>query len=188
MPVSDEDLVFSDTEVEVSMKCNMQPPNLNKFECYEDFKDRVELWRFTTDHKPIKLGTLLANALPDVSKRYGNKIGTSLLKKHSARELYVEGGLDIVMKYLDEKLGKSKILSEISAFEGIYRYTRQPDQGIVPYISEFDLRLSTCAAAGLKLPDSIAAYILLLSSKLNNTQYELIKGIIDIVQENRQFV
>ena len=183
--MADSDDVFSDVEGEVSMKCNMQPPNLNKFACYEDFKDRVELWRFTTDQKPIKLGTLLANALPDVSKRYGNKIGTALLKKHSARELYVPGGLDIVMKYLDEKLGKSKILSEITAFEGIYLYRRQPDQGIVPFISEFDLRLNTCTAAGLKLPDSVAAYILLLSSKLNNTQHELIKGLIDVEKENK---
>ena len=179
---------MSETENEdnrSSMKCNMQPPDLNNFSCYEDFKDRVMLWKITTDHKPIKLGPLLANALPDVSKLFGNKLATSLLKKHSATELYVTNGLDLVIKYLDEKLGKSKVLSEITAFESIYHYKRQPDQGIVPYISEFDLRLNTCAAAGLKLPDSVAAYILLLSAHLNATQIELLKGLIDVSKENK---
>ena len=165
---------------EGGMKCNMQPPDLNKFSCYEDFIDRVKLWKITTDHKPVKLGPLLADALPDVSKLYGNKLATSLLKKHSAEDLYVENGLQKVIDFLDKKLGKSKVLSEITAFEAIYTFKRQPDQGIVPYISEFDLRINTCAATGLKLPDSVAAYILLLSSQFNAVQLELIKGLIDV--------
>ena len=49
----------ADEEVAVeggySMRCNMQPPNLNNFNCYEDFKDRVELWKLTTEIKEIKL-------------------------------------------------------------------------------------------------------------------------------------
>ena len=111
-----------------SMRCNMQPPNLNNFKCYEDFKDRVELWKLTTEMKEIKLGLILANALPDTSKSFGNNIATSLLKKHSAASLHVIGGLKIVMDYLDERLGKTEILTEAHAFGSIDTYFRQPDQ------------------------------------------------------------
>ena len=104
---------MSDNEVENGVwatsyaKSNEKPPNLNNFDCYEDYRDRVEAWEMTTEIKPIKMGLTLAQSLPDVSKRFGDKIATSLFKKHKARELHTVGGLQLVYAFLDEKLGKS---------------------------------------------------------------------------------
>ena len=168
-----------------SMRCNMQPPNLNNFKCYEDFKDRVELWKLTTEMKEIKLGLILANALPDTSKMFGNNIATSLLKKHSAASLHIIGGLKIVMDYLDERLGKTEILTEAHAFGSIDTYFRQPDQGIVQFVEEFDFRYNTCIHAKVEIKDSVAAYMLLRRAKLTNTQHELVKGVMDQSQHSK---
>ena len=56
------------------VRINMQPPDLNKFASYEDFKDRIDLWKLTTDIDAKRMGLVLANSLPDISKRYGNNI------------------------------------------------------------------------------------------------------------------
>ena len=129
----------ADGDSDYTLRCNMQPPNINNFTCYKDFKDKVILWECLIDHKPAKLGLLLANALPDVSKLYGNNLSKSLLKKYLGRQLAVEGGLKLVTDWLDEKLGKNKLLSQINAYAALDLYKRQPDQGIVQFVSEFDL-------------------------------------------------
>ena len=85
---------------------------------------------------------------------------------------------------MDNKLGKTKVLSQINAFAGIDRYNRQSDQGIVQFIAEFDLRYNTCVAAGIKLPTSVVAYMLLFRAELDHTQYQLIKGVIDLNKES----
>ena len=167
------------------MRCNMPPPKLNTYSCYDDFRKEVKLWQMTCDQRPEKLGPLLAVALPNVSKKYGNKIKTAVLKKYDPEELHTRGGFDLVLKFLDEKLGTTKVLSEINAFADIYNYRRQPDQGVVQFVSEVELKLDTLAGTGLKLPDTINAYILLCSAKLNDTQYELICGLIDVAKENK---
>ena len=174
---------FVDTSYNNNIKCNMQPPDLNKFNCYETFKDRVELWELTTDISPKKLGLLLANSLPDVSKIFGNNIATSLLKKYKAKDLFCDDGLTKVVQFLDDRLGKTKVLSVISAWEKIDRYNKKSDQGIVEFIADFDLRYNTILNAGIPLPSNIAAYMLLLRADLNNTQYELLKGVIDLNAE-----
>ena len=166
------------------VRINMQPPDLNKFASYEDFKDRIDLWKLTTDIDAKRMGLVLANSLPDISKRYGNNIATALLKKHPAADLFVDGGLQKVIGFLDNKLGKTKVLSQINAFAGIDRYNRQSDQGIVQFIAEFDLRYNTCVAAGIKLPTSVVAYMLLFRAELDHTQYQLIKGVIDLNKES----
>ena len=174
-----------DRESEFS-KCNVSPPELNKFNCYSDYKDRVQAWQLTTDLKPTKLGLILALSLPDESKVFGNKLATSLFRKHPANTLNTTNGITRVIEWLDEKLGQNKVLSEINAFAEFYNLVRQPEQGIVQYVSEFDLKYSTCESAGIKLPSSVVAYILLLAAKLDHTQYQLIKGVIDINAEAKK--
>ena len=173
-------------ETEQFSKCNVSPPELNKFSCYSDYRDRVEAWQLTTDLKPTKLGLILALSLPDESKLFGNKLATSLFRKHPANTLNTANGIGKVIEWLDEKLGQNKVLSEINAFADFYNLIRQPDQGIVQYVSEFDLKYSTCESAGIKLPSSVVAYILLLAAKLDHTQYQLIKGVIDINAEAKK--
>lgn len=166
-----------------NVKVNMQPPDLNKFKCYEDYKDYVDMWELGSDAPKNKKGIILANSLPQVSKRYGNDLGTALLKKHPARTLYANDGVEKVMSFLDSKLGKTKVLSMINSFASLDRFNRKSDQGIVEFIDAFDLRYNTCVAAGVPLPSCVVAYMLLIRSDLDNTQYQLIKGVIDIAQE-----
>ena len=166
------------------IKVNMQPPDLNKYKTYEDYKNWVDLWELGSDIPPNKKGIVLANSLPETSKRYGNNLGTALLKKHPARTLYTNDGVKIVMNFLDGMLGKTKVLSMINSFAGIDRFTRKPEQGIVEFLQEFDLRYNTCLEAGIPLPSCVVTYMLLDRADLDNTQYQLIKGVIDITQEN----
>jgi transposase InsO family protein len=167
------------------VKVNMPPPQLNEYSCYDDYKREVKLWMMTSDQRPEKLGPLLAVSLPNISKLYGNKLKTSCLKKYEPEELHTAGGFDKVLKFLDDKLGTTKALSEINAFADIYNYRRPENVGVVEYVSEIDLKLDTLAGTGLILPDTVRAYILLIAAKLNDNQYEIVKGLIDVAQENK---
>ena len=167
------------------VKVNMPPPQLNDYTSYDDYKREVKLWMMTSDQRSEKLGPLLAVSLPNVSKAFGNKLKTSCLKKYEPEELHSEGGFDKVLKFLDDKLGTTKALSEINAFADIFFYRRPVDIGVVEYVSEIDLKLDTLSGTGLDLPDTVRAFIILLAAKLNDTQYELVKGLIDVAQENK---
>ena len=167
-----------------NMRVNFQPPDLNKYKTYEDYKNWVDLWVLGTDIPKNRKGIVLANSIPDESKRYGDNLGTALLKKYPARTLFANDGVDKVISFLDAKLGKTKVLSMINSFAKIDRFSRKPEQGIVDFINDFDLRYNTCLEAGVPLPSCIVTYMLLDRADLDNTQYQLIKGVIDITQEN----
>ena len=169
---------------ETSARIGADPPNLNSFKQYEDFKNNVKLWQGFTDFKKSKQGAMLAFAIPNESNVFGDMIQTDLFSVHSVDTLLDdEEGVTKVLSFLDELLGKKQRENELDAFEKIWSYRRTPDQNILEYLKEHDRHYNKARALGITFTDNCSAFIAVLGAKLNDTQVELIKGVLDVQKE-----
>ena len=170
------------------LRVGVDAPKLNDYESYDQFREVVEMWDLTTDHPPKKRGSLLALALPNKSETFGNSIQTSLFKKIKPSVLATaEDGVQQILGFLDELLGQDDFTKEITAFEKIWRLRKKPGQSIVEYIKEVELFLNACKINGCEFTDKCSAFILLLAAELTHTQYELVKGTVNLKEKGKVF-
>ena len=122
-----------------SARIGADPPNLNSFKNYEDWKNNVELWAGFTDFKKSRQGAMLAYAIPNESNVFGDMIQTDLFSVHSVSSLLNdEEGVTKVLSFLDELIGKKERENELDAFEKIWSYRRKADQNILEYLKEHE--------------------------------------------------
>ena len=170
------------------LRVGVDAPKLNDYESYDQFREVVEMWDLTTDHPPKKRGSLLALALPNKSETFGNSIQTSLFKKIKPSVLATaEDGVQQILDFLDELLGQDDFTKEITAFERIWRLRKKPGQTIVEYIKQVELFLNACKVNGCEFTDKCSAFILLLAAELTHTQYELVKGTVNLKEKGKVF-
>ena len=163
------------------------PPDLNKFDLYEDFKNNCLLWQGFTDYKPERMGAMLAYALPNKSLTFGDFIQKDLFAVHPVTELLNDAnGVSKVIKFLDGHIGKKTRENELDAFEKIWNFRRTNDQTVIEYLREHERYYNACRSLGITFTDTCSAYIVTLGAKLNNTQAELVKGVIDIEKETKK--
>ena len=166
-----------------SLKVGVDAPKLTDFICYEDYKDVVTLWEGTTDHPKAKRGALLALALSNTSETFGDNIQKSLFQECRPQTLMNDlNGVEKVITFLDKLIGATKRASEIESFAAIWEFRRNPSQNITEYIKEFELKINKCKNNKVTFTDNCTAFMLLLGAKLDNTQYQLIKAVVDLVE------
>ena len=85
-----------------SCKIGADPPDLNKFSNYEDFKNNVLLWEGFTDYKKARMGAMLAYSIPNESITFGDHIQKDLFK----------GLLMFIPKFYSRSLPLSTYLNE----------------------------------------------------------------------------
>ena len=61
------------------VKIGADPPDLNKFEHYEDYKNNILLWQGFCDIKKEKMGPMLAYALANKSMTFGDNVQKDFL-------------------------------------------------------------------------------------------------------------
>ena len=167
-----------------SCKIGADPPDLNNFQSYEDYKNNVLLWKGFSDYKPEKMGAMLAYALPNESITFGSFIQKDLFSVHPVTTLLGDpNAVDVVIKFLDNLIGKEERIDEIEAFEKIWSFRRSTDQTIPEYLKEHERYYNKCKQVGITFTDTCSAFIVMLGAKLSNVQAELIKGIINIEKE-----
>ena len=165
-------------------KIGADAPNLNNFESYEDFKNNVKLWAGLTDYKKERLGSMLAYALPNKSVEFGDFIQRDFFNVHPVSELLNDPeGVTKVLNFLDTHIGKEARITELEAFEKIWSYRRTQDQSILEYLKEHERHYNKCKQLGITFTDTCSAFIVMLGAKLNNTQAELVKGVLDLEKE-----
>ena len=164
-----------------NVKIGADPPDLNKFSNYEDYKNNVLLWEGFTDYKKPKMGAMLAYALPNQSITFGDHIQKDLFDVIPVTSLLNdEEGVKRVIEFLDGHIGKVKRESELDAFEKIWSYRRSSDQSILEYLKEHERYYNKCKSLDITFTDTCSAFIVALGAKLNSTQAELVKGVMDI--------
>lgn len=189
---SDNSLFVSNSEPQLptmgELRVGVDAPKLNDYESYEQFREVVEMWDLTSDHAPKKRGSLLALALPNKSKQFGDSIQTSLFKKIKPAVLaQAENGVTQILEFLDDLLGQDDFTKEINAFEKMWLLRKKVGQSIQEYVKEFELRINECKINNCEFTDKCTAFVLLLAAGLTHTQYELIKGTVDLSEKGKVF-
>ena len=170
------------------LRVGVEAPKLNDYESYEQFREVVEMWDLTSDHAPKKRGSLLALALPNKSKVFGDSIQTSLFKKIKPATLAAaDDGVTQILAFLDDLLGQDDFTKEINAFEKIWLLRKRAGQSIVEYVKDFELRINECSINNCEFTDKCKAFMLLLAAGLTHTQYELIKGTVALNEKDKVF-
>ena len=170
------------------LRVGVDAPKLNDYESYEQFREVVEMWDLTSDHPPRKRGSLLALALPNKSSVFGNSIQTSLFKKIKPATLAAaEDGVKQILEFLDALLGQDDFTKEINAFEKIWNLRKRAGQTIVEYVKDFELKINECSLNNCEFTDKCKAFMLLLAAGLTHTQYELIKGTVNLNETGKVF-
>ena len=173
------------------MKVGADPPVLNNFSNYEDFKNNILLWEGFADYKKHKMGAILAYALPNESLTFGDHIQKDLFNVIPVSSLLNdEEGVSKVIAFLDGHIGKEVRESELDAFEKIWSFRRSADQPILDYLKEHDRYYNKAKSLGITFTDNCSAFIVALGARLNSTQAELVKGVIDIqktTKENKMY-
>ena len=167
-------------------KIGTDPPDLNKFETYEDWKNNCLLWQGFSDYKKEKMGAMLAYALPNKSLIFGDHVQKDLFSVHPVSQLLNDvEGVDKVIKFLDGHIGKAVRENELEAFEKIWSFRRASDQNILEYLREHERYYNKARSLGITFTDNCSEFIVTLGAKLNTTQAELVKGVIDITKETK---
>ena len=168
------------------MRIGADPPDLNKFDNYEDWRNNVLLWQGFTDYRPERMGAMLAYQLPNKSLAHGDLIQKDLFCVIPVSELLNDtNGVDRVIKFLDGHIGKKERESELEAFDKIWSYRRTSEQTILEYLKEHERFYNKCRTLGITFTDTCSAFIVMLGAKLNETQAELVKAVIDIEKEEK---
>ena len=107
----------------MTSKFTIQPPDLNDCKSYEAFKREVKAWADVTDLAKKKQGNYIALSLPNKSK-FGDDLKERVFEKLSLEELKEESGLDKVINFLDEELGKNAVDDIIEKWEDFDNYKR----------------------------------------------------------------
>jgi transposase InsO family protein len=131
--------------------------------------------------KKSEQGAMVAMSIPVDSEKFGAKLRKALFKKIPPLSLNDdENGVDRIMEFLEEKLGREEILCKLESFQNIVRYIRKPHQGFKEYLNEFELLVNDCTSVDVDLPDEILSLLLLINSSMNEMQYTLIKSNLNI--------
>ena len=121
----------------MTSKFTIQPPDLNECKSYEAFKQELKAWSDVTDLVKKKQGNFIALHLPNKSK-FGNDLKERVFEKLSLEELKEENGLDKVIAFLDEELGKNAVEDIIEKWEDFDNCKRGQDQNIEEFTNEFE--------------------------------------------------
>ena len=100
----------------MASKFTIQPPDLNDCKSYEAFKREVKAWADVTDLAKKKQGNFIALSLPNKSK-FGEDLKERAFEKLSLEELKEDDGLDKLISFLDEELGKNSVNDIIEKWE-----------------------------------------------------------------------
>ena len=123
----------------MATKFSIQPPKLDECKTYEAFKREVKAWADVTDLAKRKHGNFIALSLPNTSK-FGNDLKERAFEKLTSDELKEEDGLDRLINFLDEELGKNAVEDVISKWESFDTCKRESSQSIEEFINDFEAK------------------------------------------------
>ena len=138
----------------MASKFSIQPPNLNECKTYEAFKRELKAWADVTDLAKRKQGNFIALSLPNNSK-FGNDLKERAFEKLSIDELKEESGLDKLIDFLDDELGRNAVEDVVIKWESFDACKRDKSQGIEEFINDFEAKYNRIKQTGSKIPEEI---------------------------------
>ena len=143
--------VSSVVKRKMTTKYTIQPPDLNECKSYKAFKRELKAWADVTDLAKKKQGNFIALSLPNKSK-FGDDLRERAFEKLSLDELREDAGLDKVISFLDEELGKNATEDIIDKWESFDNLKRGITQNYEDFINDFEAKYNHIKQAGLNMP------------------------------------
>ena len=173
---------MTDDEVYTSFRANrsrthtsMPIPYLDDCDSYEEFKELIELWKLCTDIEDLRRAPLLFSTIPTNSKKFGGNLRQKLMKVVKPSTLATDPeGINKIMDFLEEKIGKSEHCRQIEVFTQYYDYIKTVSMSIAEYISGFEEVSQLAAANDITFNDNVKAFMLLKKAKLSDIDYKMI--------------
>ena len=166
----------------MASKYGVTPPDLNECKTYEAYKRELSAWASVTELASKKQGNFVALSLPNKSK-FGNDLRERVFENLSPEVLSEENGLQRVLEFLDQELGKDAIDDVIEKWDDFDSCKKKESQSLEDFISEFEMKSNRVKATGTNLSGEILAYMLMKRAGLTNLERMLVLSRVDIADK-----
>ena len=163
----------------MASKFSVQPPNLNECKTYEAFKREVKAWADVTDLAKKKHGNFIALSLPNKSK-FGNDLKERAFEKLSLNELKEDDGLEKLLSFLDEELGRNAVEDVVDKWESFDACKKGASQSIEEFINDFEAKYNRIKQTGSTIPAEILAYMMMKRAGLSQVEKMLVISRVDM--------
>ena len=141
-------------------------PTLENELNYESWRKDVQIWARVTDVPKEKQALVVHLSLSGRARNVSSQIPVS--------DLESDDGLKVLLEKLDNLFLPDKGRRQFMAFNELYNMRRSPDMRVIDFVSEFEHLYFKFGVEGMTLPDSVVAYMLLASCKLNENDVHLV--------------
>ena len=168
------------------IKVNIDTPLIDECPSFTQYEKLVHMWAATTSIENNRLGSILALTIPINSTKYG-ELREDLFEAVDPLSLINNpGGLQMVLDYLKLRVGKNEREAQIETFIAFLKYQRRGGQTIEDYVLEFERHYKRCKSLDILFNDNVSAFLLLYNANLNEIEYKLIKGTMNIKEDAGQ--
>ena len=138
-----------------------------KFEedCYERWKNELEIWQLVTDLEKKKQALAVTLSLTRKAREAALNI--------KAEDLNCDEGMKTLIQILDKLFLQETIDSAYDAYKNFDGFRNPGDMHINDYIVEFDQRYQKSVKHKMTLPDAVLAFKLLDNANLSNHERQL---------------
>jgi hypothetical protein len=157
-------------------------PNLNECKSYEAFKRELQTWSTVTEIGKKKQGNVVALSLPNKSE-FGDDIKEKVLDNFATADLQVDDGLDKLIEFLDQELGKDATDSAIEKWDAFDDCRKKDHQSLEEFLNEFETKRKRVETTGSKFPPEILGYMLMKRAGLSRLERALILSKVSIADK-----
>ena len=144
---------------------------------YETWKNDLEMWSQLTDLEPEKRAFAVQGVLEGAARVASGELGKAILGKRD--------GLDKLIEKLDQLFLKDKSTRQYATFRQCYNVKREISQSVESFITKFEQILFKMNKLDMKLPDAVAAFMLLEASNLPESDSKLVlSGVREVSLES----
>ena len=83
-------------------------------------------------------------------------------------------GLDLLIQYMDKKLGKDDLANCIEKYEDFDSFVRESNQTMTDFISKFDQKYNKIVKLNMTLPSAVLAFMLLKKANISKSEKMLV--------------
>ena len=147
------------------------PPTLENDSSYENWKKDIEIWSKLTDLKPGKQALAIHLSLTGKARVATSELGVD--------ELGADDGVKKILEKLDTLFLLDKGIRQFMAYRDIFNFMKRDEsKGIVEHISGFEHLYYKFKTEGMTLPDTVMAFMLIVSCELDDQDIKLVMNSI----------
>ena len=140
------------------------PPKFEE-DCYERWKNELEIWQLVTDLEKKKQALAVTLSLTGKAREAALNI--------KAEDLNSDEGMNTLIETLDKLFLQETIDSAYDAYKNFDGFRKPGNMNIHDYIVEFDQRYQKSVKHKMTLPDAVLAFKLLDNANLSNHERQL---------------